>query len=122
MAFRVPLPPIYRGAAYKKSFLWCSQGDDEVLTPIDLTGKNGIIQLRERADTPVFAEWSTANGKLIFSDVNRISILVLRPETDAYLFDHAQWNMLIWDAGNTDEAEVLMYGEVDCPESITDID
>jgi len=122
MPFNVKLPPIYRGAAYKKAFRWFSQDDAGVKTPIDLAGKAGRIQLRSAAgDEPVYADWSTTNGKLIFDDTNRISIAVPRSETESYDFDFAQWDLLIWPVGTIEDAEVLMRGSIAGPRTITDL-
>lgn len=120
MAFKLRLPQMFRGAAYKKTFVWNSQDSEGVKTPNDLTGFNGRIQLRDEAGQIVHADWSTANGKLIFLN-NRISIKISRSETEAYGFDNAKWDLLIWPGALVEEAEVIMYGEIDAPQTITDL-
>lgn len=113
MAFRVRLPTIFHGAAYKKVFRWYSRDNEGVLTPIDLTGLAGRIQLRNCPGAPeVLADWSTENDRLIFDDTNRITIFVPLPETKTYTFESAEWDLIIWPVGNTSEGEVIMYGEV----------
>lgn len=83
---------------------------------------NGRIQLRDAAgDLPIYADWSTANGKLVFDDVNRITIHVPRSETATYTFEQAKWDFLLWSANNIDEATLIMYGNIAGPKTITDL-
>ena len=122
MAFNIKLPPVYSGAAYTKIFRWYTVGTDNVRVPVDLSGMNGRIQLRDGAgDLPIYADWSTANGKLVFDDVNRITIHVPRSETLTYQFDHARWDFLLWPTTNIDLAELVMHGSIDGPETVTDL-
>ena len=122
MAFNIKLPPIYAGAAYTKVFRWFTVGTNGVRTPVDLTGMNGRIQLRETAgEVPVYADWSTANGKLVFDDVNRITIHVPRSETSTYTFERARWDFLLWPLADIDSAELVMFGGVECPVTVTDL-
>lgn len=121
MAFKVKLPTLFLGASYKKSFKWYVQDERGNNTPVDLSGLDGRIQLKDEPDGTILADWSTDNGLLAFSDTNRISIALPRAETDKYDFQEARWDLVVWPRGNIEEAELVMYGTVPAERVITDI-
>lgn len=121
MAFKVNLPTIRAGASYKIVFRWYTESEDGVRTPVELAGFNGRLQLRDGPGGEILADWSTSNGMLVFSDVNKIKIDLPRSETDRYEFESAVWDMVIWPGSAMEDVEVLIYGEVPVERVITDI-
>lgn len=128
MAFKLKLAKIFLGAAYRQSFKLFSKSISGVKTPIDLSGMNGRIQLRERGSedprsSPILADWSTTHvPPNLTLNANTITINLTRTETEAYNFDEADWDLLIWPGSTLDMAEVVAVGFVDAERTNTDID
>lgn len=120
MAFKVKLPTVFLGAVYTQDFLWSSEDDAGVRTPVDLTGLEGRIQLRKKAGSPPYADWSTVNGCLSLSG-NRISIHVPATLTDTYTFTEAEFDLLVWPASDKSQAELVVHGTVEGKRVITDV-
>lgn len=120
MAFKVTLPTLWIGSAFKHVFLWYYEDPDGGRTPIDLTGKNGRLEIRSAPGDEVYGVWSTENGLLTFEG-NKISIQVPRSKSLEYSFDTASWDLLIWPLNDTESAEVLMYGDINGRRTITEI-
>lgn len=111
MAFKVKVPMLFIGGAYSKGFQWFSEDSEGVRTAIDLTGFEGMIQVRRKAGAPVLAEWSTANGYLDLTG-NRILIFVPEDVTKMYNFSEAEWDLIVWPEGHKELAEVIMFGDI----------
>lgn len=122
MAFKVKLPIIHLGAAYRKTFRWYSEDALGARTPVDLTGLEGHIQLRTGPRVePVLADWSTSNGRLILSEVNLITICLGTTETESYSFEEASWDLIVWPTLQLEERELIMYGTVSTRRTLTGI-
>lgn len=123
MAFRIVLPHLWIGAAYKASYRVESR--DELCrrksgVPVDLTGLNGLLQLRESASSDtVLAEWSTDNGLLTFDDTNRFTIQLDADDTEDYNFEDAVWDLLTWQGVAFNEATVMAYGSIEASQVVT---
>jgi len=80
-ASKLNLPIVEKGATYRHTLFW----KDSTNTPIQLTGCESRIQVRDSIDSPdVIIELSTENGRIIlFPLLGRIDLYISSTDTSA---------------------------------------
>ena len=78
---------VLQGATFARDLQYQIQGE-----PIDIEGYTARMKVRKSYDLPVEIELTTANGKIVISDTNKIDITLSAAETAAlssgrYLYD-----------------------------------
>jgi hypothetical protein len=78
---------VLQGATFARDLQYQIQGE-----PVDIEGYTARMKVRKSYDLPVEIELTTANGKIVISDTNKIDITLSAAETAAlssgrYLYD-----------------------------------
>jgi len=111
MSIKTKLPNIEIGVSYSHSFTWSTKDDNGVVTPVDLTNWEGIMQFRKSlTDASVYLEVSTTNNRLSLTG-NLIQIEVPTSVTkDLTVVEDGVHDLLLWPTGQKEVAVRLIYG------------
>lgn len=108
---------IIKGSRYLKGFIYA----DSSKTPIDLTGLDARMQIRERdvSLTPEI-ELTTGNGRITFVPLEgQINIVLTAPETEALTITSGVYDLEIYDSADVDVVDTILEGAVTISEGVT---
>ena len=118
MSVKINLPNIESGAMYVHSYLWYTEDETGVQTPVDLTAHSAALQAKADGATTPAISWSTVTGEITLTG-NRIDIEVTADDTDGLVFDSIPYDLLIWPTANPERAVRVAYGEVTAAPVVT---
>lgn len=108
---------IIKGSRYLKGFIY----QDSTKTPIDLTGIDARMHIRERENSPApEIELTTTNGRLtIIGASGQINIVLTAQETEGLTINNGVYDLELYDAGDPDIVDTILEGAVTVTEGIT---
>ena len=108
---------IIRGSRYLKSFVY----QDSTRTPIDLTGLDARMQIRERESSPdPEIELTTTNGKLSIVGLDgKISIILTAIDTAGITINNGVYDLELYDSADLDVVDTILEGAVTINDGIT---
>jgi hypothetical protein len=107
---------IEKGTSFKYAFSYL----ENCIVPVDMTDYALKAQLKESYNSKlVWAEWSTANGKISVNQDGKILISLSPFETETYNFYHAVYDIFLISPDN--EVTKLIKGFVTVEHNVTSI-
>lgn len=108
---------IIKGSRYLKGFIYA----DSSKNPIDLTGLDARMQIRERdSSTNYEMELTTANGRITTVPASgQINIVLTAPETESLTITNGVYDLELFDSGDPDVVDTILEGAVTISEGVT---
>lgn len=108
---------IIKGSRYFKSFIYT----DSSKTPIDLTGLEARMQIRERESSQTFEiELTSLNGLITMIPLSgQINIELGATDTDALTITSGVYDLELYDPADVDVVDTILEGAVTISDGIT---
>lgn len=108
---------IIKGSRYIKSFIY----QDSTKTPINLTGLEARMHIRERDSSQTFElELTTTNNLLAISPlIGKITIQLGATDTAGLTITNGVYDLEIYDPGDSDVVDTILEGAVTISDGIT---
>jgi hypothetical protein len=110
---------IEKGAKYTKTFVW----RDSAKSPIDISGLQARMQIRETLTSDAFAvELTTINGRIVLEaggETGRIDLILGATITDAITITSGVFDFELYNDSDPDDVNRLIEGVVSIVSGVT---